>query len=121
MDAKTLALYLGCEVSILNTKETNDLHQGELSVIDLNGGFATITEGTLEYNLEFCDFKLILRPLSSITTEEMNELVWGEQELRHASLQKNPALFVSEFQYLLSKGFDLFGLIEKGEAIEDKP
>lgn len=61
---------------------------------------------------------LILRPLSEMTNEEMKELKWDSQELKHAISQKrHPNFYNTEFLYLLKKGFDLFGLIDDGLAL----
>lgn len=119
LDAKILAMYLGCRVSILNTEETRDLYEGELSAIDLNGTFATISEGALEFQLEFSDFKLILRPLESITDEESVEY----QRLQRFNPREDWSFAKATAEvtkYLLSKSFDLFGLIQKGLAIESR-
>lgn len=69
--------------------------------------------------------KLILRPLASMTEEEMkecgnmiydfsndpglNKWHWKDFEI---------GLSPEQFHYLLSKGFDIFGLIESGLAID---
>ena len=68
--------------------------------------------------------KLILRPLSSMTEDEFNELekqigfsddtIFDENTWRYF----DGTLLPEQFHYLLSKGFDLFGLIESGLAID---
>lgn len=94
------------------------------------------------------DVKPLLRPLSSMTEEEAIELVklsewesygdhphirnyktyknnfdhlvvsWGEG-LREKNIPENKKVFApNEFQFLLSKHFDLFNLIESGLAID---
>lgn len=84
-----------------------------------------------------CHYKLLLRPLSSMTEEEAKEyagLFFVDCDLSlvkfynlghciairyydaflHLPSQYEP----KQFQYLLSKGFDLFGLIDEGLAID---
>ena len=66
-------------------------------------------------DFEGCDFdwKLILRPLSDMTEEEKNEylLIGTDSSTRFEHNARRT-------QYLLSKGFDLFGLIDAGLAID---
>ena len=65
-------------------------------------------------------WKLILRPLSSITEEEGRNLGWDDRmgwETRWDGKGMPHVITPKEFVYLLSKGFDLFGLKEKGLAI----
>jgi hypothetical protein len=65
-------------------------------------------------NIEF--FKPILRPLSSMTLSEEKEILGLTDELR---LNIDWTVFSpQEFHLLLSKHFDLFGLIEAGLAID---
>lgn len=71
--------------------------------------------------------KLILRPLSSITQAERDEYkelgsgyAWDDHDERYC---KSCYLDIGEphiWVWLLSKAFDLFGLIEAGLAIEKK-
>lgn len=89
-----LHLYLGCQVLI----------DGETLVTLV--GFSHTYDIELYVNNQwlhhrFC--KLLLRPLSDMTDEEMDEVWYGPSE---------------RTRYLLSKGFDLFGLIEAGLAID---
>jgi hypothetical protein len=94
----------------------------------------TLTYYNLNYYREyFDDIKLILRPLSSMTEEEAKEwqdkfrfFISGSPKYindrlyviqQHVNLPETR--FSSEqFAWLLSKGFDLFNLIENGYAIE---
>ncbi len=79
-----------------------------------------------------CDanhLKPILRPLSSMTEEEKHEffkLQYGDDEKYNERLvgfamggkSGTYTLFPETFQYLLSKGFDLFNLIPSHQALE---
>lgn len=64
----------------------------------------------------YTDYQLILRPLSDMSEEERKEAddVRGEGD----GCGNNAISEAYEFKYLLSKGFDLFGLIEAGLAID---
>lgn len=72
-------------------------------------------EGGLEWKWSAVEtsIKPILRPLSSMTSQEASELalIDREPELTWASRQ------AEKIKHLLKKGFDVFGLIEKGLAI----
>jgi hypothetical protein len=60
--------------------------------------------------------KPILRPLSDMTEEEreqLNDIELGESSWPTVAIALAPC-----FKYLLSKHFDLFGLIESGLAID---
>ncbi len=69
-------------------------------------------------------YKPILRPLSDMTEEEM-EQIWHadepksilQMEYKDGRVRK-VALCSERTKFLLSKGFDIFGLIEAGLAID---
>lgn len=128
MDSKTLALYLGCYAMHGDKR----IH---VCGINVNSGY--IQNIMCQETIPISEIKLILRPLSSMTEEEKEQIAklmspkatkwlveilvldairvetWGDG--MH-SIAENywPDLFL----YLLSKHFDLFGLIEKQEAID---
>jgi len=69
--------------------------------------------------------RLILRPLSSMTDEELNvcgNMIYDfsdDPELsKHKWRDFEIGLAPEQFHYLLQQGFDLFGLIESGLAID---
>lgn len=63
-----------------------------------------------------------LRKLESITDDEIIEGGWsGRRQFIYYTENNKGAYYPSDFHYLLSKGFDLFGLIESGLAIEKQP
>lgn len=116
MKAKeVLHYYLGQEVSTDSGSET-------LDAIYNNGDIETLFRGHLRnyYSLE--RVKPILRPLSDMTEEELREMCdkanVGYRSLESFKIHFSQILFPAEFHYLLSHGFDLFGLIESGEAIK---
>jgi hypothetical protein len=67
--------------------------------------------------------KPILRPLSDITADE-SDCLWHEAEYLYFESTPNGTLYRKHelspktFTYLLKQGFDIFGLIENGEAID---
>lgn len=63
--------------------------------------------------------KLLLRPLSDMTEEERTTVIdINVQMLKQNSLTGSMKYDGHSCAYLLSKGFDLFGLIEAGLAID---
>lgn len=112
MDSKNikdyLHLYLGC-----------DTDKGKLIGIELNKAICmmndlSIVEGNI-YNL-----KPILRPLSDMTEEEEKEMFATQDDVK---LEGFPQILLKAdsgetFRYMLSKGFDLFDLIDAGLAIK---
>lgn len=68
--------------------------------------------------LESDEVKLILRPISSMTEEEKLELYGMGFTCNNGMQILHPtewnAFKPTQFQWLLSKGFDIFGLKEKG-------
>lgn len=111
-----LHLYLGCEVSVTNL----DGRYTRLITHEFFSTFYNEDDGAF-YN----DPKPILRPLSDITDDEIDD-VWNLEEPEHVlvmAYEKNNvvrkvALCSERTRYLLSRGFDLFGLIEAGLAID---
>lgn len=70
--------------------------------------------------LEHDDFKLILRPLSDMTEEEETQMIATQDDVK---LDGYPEILLKAdsgetVRFMLSKGFDLFGLIEAGLAID---
>jgi hypothetical protein len=124
-------LYFGCQ---LQTEEgigkLNELNNDEeceqpITCYDLVHAF-----------LRYDEVKPILRPLSDMTEEEATEvgrrgsegwniIAKGEPISCNADVSKLGLGVVhrqaAETAYLLSRGFDLFGLIESGEAISAVP
>lgn len=60
--------------------------------------------------------KLILRPLSSMTEEEMSKIGITDYEFMLANFEMGNEMnfTASQFFFLLSKGFDIFNLHERG-------
>lgn len=106
MDAKTLALYLGCETNV-----------GKLVGITERNCLIEFRSQARIVRLDFSEIKLLLRPLSSMTEEESKTY----RELHDKLFEDgclNGEAWAQLTVHLLSKGFDLFGLIEKGDALD---
>lgn len=120
-----LHLYLGCNVM------TGKL--GKLVSVGTDGmSIIRYPDGDPRGNVIFSEHvKPILRPLSDITEEESievnNEGSKGWQLINPTDSTKPQDLHSGvvhrqafELRYLLSKGFDLFGLIDSGLAISSE-
>src|SRR6185369_12818594 len=109
-----LAMYLGQQVFVPEENKTGILsstswHHGEIVILDVQ--YSEKDDYTvLNENNDITRVKPILRKLQDMTEEEHLEIerlpdaYWGQ-------------LNADQFAYLLSKSFDLFGLIESGDAI----
>lgn len=107
-----LHLYLGCEAMYGDLK---------IVVCGLNINSYSIQNIINEETFKISDIKPILRQLSSMTEEELNEMKFnmpGGVDIPN----ERAAFYITPHQvaYLLSKSFDLFGLIDAGLAIEKK-
>lgn len=99
-------LYVGCDCKFKDEGGYEGI--GKLTGNILNG-----------IDMSVCEALPILRPLSDMTKEELHFINMSKLELNHAISQKtNASFYTTEFIYFLSKGFDLFNLIEEGLAID---
>lgn len=130
LTANILALYLGCEV------ETPEGLAKMCAVSEL--GFCAVLFATEIRKFAINQITPTLRPLSDMTEEEAREIYrmdFGSEFEVKDWMEENPALewirgdnevyreeidiFIGSpeiWAYLLSRGFDLFGLIEAGLA-----
>jgi hypothetical protein len=117
-----LHLYLGCEVEFgLNL---NNLRRGtfigfvDYNRIDARIAFRAGPEGRVNVFL----LKPILRPLSDLTEEEMKEVCRFTRDAQaykeFDSAVGKESINAEVALYLLSKHFDLFGLIDAGLALD---
>lgn len=115
-----LHLYLGCDYQ------------------DQFGGLGNINEHTFLVMFDAAKrnvpFKLLLRPLSDMSEDEKlyiveaityshvrfssKDSILGSFDADRYNKKHNNELYPDEFLYLLKQGFDLFGLIESGLAID---
>lgn len=113
MDAKDIIkLYLG-QYAIHGDKRIN--------VCGLNVNSDKIQNIIGEEYIPISEIKLLLRPLSSMTEEEMEEFGVLIQHRELCRMDSGWKLFKGtpeNFRWLLSKGFDLFNLIQEGHAID---
>ena len=116
--------YLGCEVLVSNKIETL-VHVGLLG--NDSQRFHTIQKYQSFTNEWKEDNKLILRTLSSMTQEERDiiDFEYGSGSGNLSDSLMNEKLYQLRIEdtfeitrYLLSSGFDIFGLIEAGVAID---
>jgi hypothetical protein len=123
-----LRFYLGCEVLTDNGIET-------LVGVGLLGSdaqrFRTIERFRSSTNDWSKENKIILRPLSDMSEDEALEVAenilslnglnlddWSAKDIVSAYVEQWDRYTPEETKWLLSKGFDLFGLIESGLAID---
>lgn len=119
-----LHLYLGCEATtdsglIGNLITIN--HEASIAIIRIN------PEAGQTISKMYSEIKPILRKLSSMTDEEIDE-VWHSHEPQDVLTMnysdgrnvRKVSLTAERTRYLLSRGFDLFGLIDSGLAIENQ-
>lgn len=101
-------LYLGCEikteegVGTLNEVSTEKSDEAFITSYDLVSAYP-----------KYDEFKPILRPLSDMSVTE-RDTAYAQYEIERTMIEAGAA----RTAYLLSLGFDLFGLIENGEAID---
>jgi hypothetical protein len=109
-----LHLYLGCFA--LTTKPTYENPQvGVLDQISLTDGEACITADDGYYLCGLNEVKPLLRPLSDLTAIESEDMDVFRHRIRQNDLIAAGAHMT---RYLLSRGFDLFGLIDAGLALD---
>lgn len=104
-------LYLGCDghYYYLNGNFSKEI----LIQIDTDGRCLSNNR-----KMVLSDFKPILRPLSDMTEEEEGEY-WKIRGTGWTSETESQMIReATGTKYLLSKGFDLFGLIESSQAID---
>lgn len=116
-----LHLYLGCECEITQPtvhKFADGFEYTYSGVVKLSAEILWAFQ-TVLYRL-----KPILRPLSDMTEEELQEcgnMIYDfsdDPELNNHKWQDFEICAVEQFYWLLKKHFDLFGLIESGLAVD---
>lgn len=108
-------LYLGCEV-----KENSGLERTLFLKKVTNGNPSNIVEvgvALVSWNMYFTEIKPILRPLSDMT--EVERTMFDGMHLSYSET-KWPFIGIEpqQFTWLLKQDFDLFNLIESGQAID---
>jgi len=112
-----LHLYLGCEVMLDSIIESSEPNIKTLTAIQSIAPFVVLRDKGDSRQGEWVDMnncKPILRPLSDMTEEEKKLFGIIKIEERSFSIETH----FESFRLLLSKHFDLFGLIEAGLAID---
>ena len=101
-------LYTGCKVySIIS----NECFIESMNGVDTD---CIRVEGVVDYHTG--EYKPILRPLSDMTEEE-KRVVLAPSSIIHDEHSEAKAMALST-NYMLSRHFDLFDLIDSGEAID---
>ena len=123
-----LHFYLGCDV--ITTSRIEYWHDDEGQYVEKIPKDSIITGNDTRFLFETgYKFKLLLRPLSDMTEEEEDyindEFSFGHalsnlgKSLKEGNLYQMRVTETFEItRYLLSKSFDLFGLIESGLALD---
>jgi hypothetical protein len=88
------------------------IHKGGTRVLDARILTELLTHG------DGLEYKLLLRPLPDMTEEEKTELYYLDDHALHELGDGTGYALPYVFTWCLSKGFDLFGLIESGLAID---
>ena len=133
-----LHLYLGCQVMDLYNNQVGLLS----GIITMDAGIKICVFHKTTWHLSIDEVKLILRPLSSMTEEEIVKLFLLKgldysKDVTRTNITENfiqieykcggellsdymvaPIFNTEQFRYLLSHHFDLFNLIESNLAID---
>lgn len=118
-------LYIGCKLQHV----PDDGTIATLIGIDIASGTATVKLFNDDHHMygecSIDGIKLILRPLSDLTSKEQDELWHADEPLGVISMyngdnNRKIVLAPERMAYLLSKGFDLFGLRESGLCVYEQ-
>lgn len=114
-----LHFYIGCEVTIEGHKNAI------LGAVGVGHGKQVIIRWPLEDEWSYADIgeiRPILRRLSDMTEEEEAEMVKTQDDVKLDGYPQITLMVDSghTFRWLLSKGFDIFNLIDSGLAIDAK-
>jgi hypothetical protein len=119
-------LYLGCQC-VVSASDYYEAGKGKLVRIDIEDDETlTVSGNTMHDKTQYCveadfdDAKPILRPLSSMTEAEAKELELADVQIGLLAFGHRLQMHMTpdQFKLCLDKNFDLFGLIESGEAID---
>ena len=127
LEIKHLAIAFTNNWKVTYFDDERELNQ-VCNIVELREDECTISNGEYEYDVKFDDIKLLCFPLSSLTKDDVKNFYqfnnddfksidlkeWAE-DLMFFIKTKEP-FQLSQFEYLLSKKFDVFGLIELGLA-----
>jgi hypothetical protein len=118
-----------------NIKDYMHLYLGNRAILNLHDEpepYHVDVDGILiDMDMNACSIQLILRPLSDMSEDEALEVAenilslnglnlddWSAKDIVSAYVEQWDRYTPEETKWLLSKGFDLFGLIESGLAID---
>lgn len=114
LELKHLAPYLpyGLKVKYVGKHKYAELITGR-SIYNIDGWNGSMLT-TLGYQISFNDYKPILRPLSDL---KYKELGYDSIEFAIYNIKNKYANYIN-YEYCFEWHFDVFGLIEKGLAID---
>ena len=127
LELKHLAIAFANNYKVTYFDDERELNQ-VCNIVELREDECTISNGEYEYDVKFDDIKLLCFPLSSLTKEDIkNFYQFNNDELKLIDwkewvedlmffIKAEETFQLSQFEYLLSKKFDVFGLIEAGLA-----
>ena len=119
---EVLHLYIGCDCLADNIKfKLHGVEYTDTGTLAYDG--TMINEIHQCWWVENCDFKPILRPLSDMTEEEYEYVLSNFNLVSRGQTVQQFIIAWRAFTpectlYLLSRHFDLFSLIESGQAID---
>jgi hypothetical protein len=117
-------LYFGCMCAVWFEDETGHntvLRSGTLSWNHEEDTYWIQYNSLPGDDFEYCDFdwKALLRPMENITEAEYDEFMEAMTNVSRYDMAKSRGLMAAAgTNYLLHRRFDLFGLIESGEAMD---
>ncbi len=120
-----LHLYLGCDV-IVSDSMGEDVY-GKLISISLDSVFVSPRGKKTAIDYAITDYvKLVLRPISNMTTDEHDEYIqldkqrpnFGMQSYWYEREEWDIRLSAGKTNWLRKNGFDCDGLLKSGEAID---
>ncbi len=120
-----LYLYIGCNVKVVSYpshKFSDDAQLIGITPYEENVQVCYAENGDIDW-INFGCIKPVLRPLSDMTVEERREIAFKKQVLDDINMRSSTDMDIFIMcgdisRYLLKQGFDLFGLISSGLAID---
>jgi hypothetical protein len=116
LELKHLSAYLPYKLIVCNEMQLAEFGICTNTKEELMGlGYGNVLTDMDEFGIEYC--KPILRPLSDLTKRDAREHNYPDEGHLERSLLKGHASYEVWIEYV-KEHFDVFGLIEKGLAID---
>lgn len=113
-------LYVGCQIKTKEGIGTFDVYYSP-GHIKPKLAKSIGCYGLVKSDWAVNEVKPILRPFSDLSNEDAEVLGWADVDVLKRNFYNDVDLdefTIREFKYLITNKFDLFGLIESGEAID---